>query len=244
MMNGIMTHHSSFIMHRSSMMLKPIDFFDLSRFKHRAIFDDVEHVWDVLKKIEHYVEKNLKPGIYGIVKEGAYVEKDKVYLGKGTVVESGAYIKGPAIIGEDAEIRNGAYFRENVIVGDRCVVGHATEIKNSIILDDGKAPHFNYVGDSVLGNGCNLGAGSKLSNLKVTWDTIRIKIQGQVQDTGLIKFGAIIGDRVEVGCNAVLNPGTLLGPDCLVYPNITIGGYYPALSILKLRQTIEMAERK
>jgi NDP-sugar pyrophosphorylase family protein len=225
-------------------MLRPVDFFDLSKFKHRAIFDDLTYVWDVLKVIETYLEKNLKPGVWGVVKEGAYVEWEKVYIGKGTVVEPGAYIRGPAIIGEDNEIRNGAYIRENVIIGDRCVIGHASEIKNSIVLDEGKAPHFNYVGDSVLGNGCNLGAGTKLSNLKVTWDPIKVKVQGQLYDTGLLKFGAMIGDHVETGCNSVLNPGTLLGPGCLVYPNITIGGYFPARTIIKLRQVIEQTERK
>jgi len=225
-------------------MLKPTDFFDLSRFKHRAVFDGLEYVWEVLKIIGSYVEKNLEPGIFGVVKEGAYVEKDRVYIGKGTVVEPGAYIHGPAIIGEDNEIRNGAYIRENVIVGDRCVIGHASEIKNSIVLDGGKAPHFNYVGDSVLGNDCNLGAGTKLSNLKVTWDHIKIRIRGQIYDTGLLKFGAMVGDRVETGCNSVLNPGTLLGPECLVYPNATISGYFPARTILKLRQVIEVMERK
>jgi UDP-N-acetylglucosamine diphosphorylase / glucose-1-phosphate thymidylyltransferase / UDP-N-acetylgalactosamine diphosphorylase / glucosamine-1-phosphate N-acetyltransferase / galactosamine-1-phosphate N-acetyltransferase len=228
--------------------LKPEDFFDLSHFEHKALFENIENVWDAMKNIEAYVKNFLKTMYgyqYAIVERGAFVSSQRtVSIGGGTIIESGAYIKGPAIIGENTEIRSGAYIRENVVIGDNCVIGHASEIKNSIVLDGGKAPHFNYVGDSIIGRDANLGAGVKLSNLKVNWEAVKVQFDGEKIDTGLLKFGAIVGDGVEIGCNTVLNPGTLLGLECIVYPNASVNGYWPPRTILKLRQVIEAVERK
>lgn len=156
-----------------------------------------------------------------------------VQLGKGTVVEPGALIKGPTIIGASTEIRQGAYLRGTCLVGDRCVVGHTTEVKGSIFLNGAKAGHFAYVGDSILGTNVNLGAGTKLANLKIKGNAIRIWTEGGLMDTGRRKLGAIIGDGTEIGCNAVTNPGTILGKKCLVFPLTSVpAGVYKERSVI------------
>ncbi|MCE5242974.1 MAG: glucose-1-phosphate thymidylyltransferase [Syntrophobacteraceae bacterium] len=165
---------------------------------------------------------------------GAVLWDDRIRLGPGTVVEPGALIKGPAIIGSRTEIRQGAYLRGKCIVGNRCVVGHTTEMKSSIMLDGAKAGHFAYIGDSILGGGSNLGAGTKLANLKIIGDNIKIRMGSENIDTGLRKFGAILGDGVEIGCNAVTNPGTLLGKKAMVFPVTSVpGGYHKPNSLLR-----------
>jgi bifunctional N-acetylglucosamine-1-phosphate-uridyltransferase/glucosamine-1-phosphate-acetyltransferase GlmU-like protein len=120
-------------------------------------------------------------------------------------------------------------------------VGHTSELKSAILLNHSGAPHFNYVGDSILGNRVNLGAGTKLSNLKIIKGNVKVKVEETVYDSGLRKFGAILGDDVQTGCNSVLNPGTLLGRGSMVYPNATVTGYVPPQSIVKLRQSLEIA---
>lgn len=225
-------------------MLTPEDFFDISTYAHQAVFAEREFVWDALKHLEHYLESTIEPGIHGTVHKGAYLMGDQIQIGKGTVVEPGAYIQGPAIIGDHSLIRQGAYIRGNVLIGDRCTIGHATEVKSAIFLDHSGAPHFNYVGDSILGRHVNLGAGTKLSNLKITEGSVRVKINQHVYDSGLRKFGAIMGDHSATGCNAVLNPGTLIGRGSLVYPCATVSGYVPPKSLVKLRQKIDIAARR
>lgn len=157
-----------------------------------------------------------------------------IYIGQGTVVETGAYIQGPTFIGRQAEVRQGAYLRGGCLVGDRCVVGHVTEMKNSVMLNGAKAGHFAYIGDSLLGKDCNLGAGTKLANLKIIGQTIKVRANDKTYDTGLRKFGAVLGDHTETGCNSVTNPGTLLGPKSIVGPNATVkAGFYPRQSIIR-----------
>ena len=224
-------------------MLKPEDFFDLDKFKHSDIFADVDYVWDVLKGIEAYLKENLRPGIDGRVLDGAVVGED-VYIGKGTVVEPGAMIKGPAIIGDDCEIRHGAYIRDGVIVGDGVVVGNSTEIKGSLLFDGVDVPHYNYVGDSVMGWNSHLGAGAIISNYKLTGQPVSVILEGEKYETGLVKFGAIIGDKTEIGCNAVMNPGSILGKNCILYNNVSWRGYLPSDYIVKLRQEQEVVEKK
>ena len=164
---------------------------------------------------------------------GAYLMGQDIFVGQGSVVEPGALIKGPSIIGAHCEIRQGAYIRGHCLVGDRCVVGHTTEIKHAVMLDGAKAGHFAYIGDSILGNGTNLGAGTKLANLKMVATPISVKINGKRYDTGLRKFGAVLGDNTETGCNSVTNPGTLLGRHCLVYPAVSVKpGYYQNSSVI------------
>jgi len=168
-----------------------------------------------------------------------------IRIGRGTVLEPTAIIKSPAIIGGHCEVRQGAYLRGNVLVGDHCVIGHATEIKNSIVMDHSEAGHFNYIGDSILGHHVNLGAGSRLANLQFrTPDEMRtgallpvvVEIGGERVSTGLTKFGAVVGDYVEVGCNSVLCPGALVGRESWIYPNTTVAkGYYPPQTFLSPR---------
>jgi len=205
-------------------------------------YSDILYVWDVLKRInEGYIKNTVKPEILGDVSKGAFIGKD-VYIGKGTSVEHGAYIEGPTIIGENCTIRHGAYIRGHVIMGDNSIAGHASEIIRSLLLPGAKAPHFNYVGDSLLGHGINLGAGTILSNLKNVKGNVVINYEGKKYETGLKKFGAILGDRCQTGCNSVLNPGTIIGPDSIVYPTTSVRGVFPEKTIIKLRQEIERAE--
>jgi NDP-sugar pyrophosphorylase family protein len=268
-------------------MLNAEDFFDLTKFTHRPLFEKTEYVWDTLKRLESYIHDNLDPNLGELTKKGAVLSKtfaihdgkliehfklkrrggargklqveidgeilvgasifyagvtlldDNISIGKDTVVEPGALIKGPTIIGNNNEVRQGAYIRGNVIIGDQCVVGHTTEMKNSIMTHGSKAGHFAYIGDSILGE-VNLGAGTKLANLKIFDSTITIKIDGTPYDTGLRKMGAIIGDRVELGCNTVTSPGTLLAKGVLSYPNTSLRGYYAPGSIVKLKQQQEV----
>lgn len=168
-----------------------------------------------------------------VLYEGCILWDDAVFIGPGAVVEPGALVKGPSIIGPQTEVRQGAYVRGKCIVGSRCVVGHTTEMKSSVMLDGAKAGHFAYIGDSILGNDNNLGAGTKLANLKIRETNVRVPALGSFIDTGLRKFGAILGDRVEIGCNAVTNPGTVLGKGCMVYPVSSVRpGYYEPKSII------------
>ena len=165
-----------------------------------------------------------------------YLEKLGIYIGKGSVLEPTAIIKGPAVIGNNCEIRQGAYLRGNILTGNHCVLGHATEIKNSIIMDHTEMGHFNYVGDSILGSHVNLGAGTKLANLQFRSiqekqegfiHPIHIPIKGETVDAQMEKLGAILGDYVEMGCNSVTNPGTLVGKNSRIYPNTTLAkGFY------------------
>ncbi len=163
-----------------------------------------------------------------VILPGVYLSNDQIIIGPGTILEPGVFIKGPAIIGMDTEIRQGAYIRGDCLVGNGCVIGHTTEVKGSIMLDGAKAPHFAYVGDSILGRNVNLGAGTKLANLKMIPGPITITAKSKRFKTGRRKLGAILGDGTETGCNSVTSPGTLLGPHSIVYAGVAVpGGYYP-----------------
>src|SRR5882762_10539488 len=191
-------------------MFKPADLFDLSQTEHASIFDGCEYAWDALKKIAVYLAGHLRPRLNNRCEGVAYIGEN-VFIGEGTVIEDGAMIKGPAIIGKNCEIRHNAYIREHVIVGDHCVIGNACEFKHSLLFNYSVVPHFNYVGDSILGFKAHLGAGVKLSNFKVTSGSVAVEVNGKRLDTKLRKFGALLGDNTDVGCNAVLNPGSIIG---------------------------------
>lgn len=217
----------------------PSEFFDLSAFAHPSLFAVHEPVWLALSLIAPYLAAAKLGIIEGTVEKGAIlVNPETISIGKGTVVEAGAYIKGPCIIGEKCEVRHGAYMRGNVIVGNRCVIGHATEVKNSIFLDGSHAGHFAYVGDSILGNNVNLGAGVKCANLRFDGKPIRIGSH----PTGLRKCGAILGDKVQLGCNSVTNPGTVVGKGSLCVPCMNISGVIAPLSILKPKKVLHAAQ--
>ena len=169
-----------------------------------------------------------------VIMAGAVMVGKNIKIGKGVLIESGVLIKSPAIIGDYSEIRQGAYLRGYCLIGKRCVVGHTTEVKHTIFLNDAKAGHFAYLGDSILGNNVNLGAGTKCANLRFFAGNVPIRTASGMLDTGLRKLGAIIGDGTQTGCNAVTSPGTLLGPDCLLMPNTTApSGLHPRKTVLR-----------
>jgi NDP-sugar pyrophosphorylase family protein len=224
-------------------MFKPADLFDLSQTEHAKIFERGEFAWDALKNLKAYLSANLKPALHNRCEGNAFIGEN-VFIGEGTIVEDGAMIKGPAIIGKNCEIRHNAYIRENVIVGDNCVVGNSCEIKNSILFNGCQVPHFNYVGDSILGFKAHLGAGAKISNVKLTPGNVLVDLDGVPLDTGLRKFGALLGDFAEVGCNAVLNPGSILGRSSLIYPNVNWRSILPANMMVKNRAAQEIVVRR
>jgi len=167
-----------------------------------------------------------------------------VFIHASVKLPNSATIIGPAWIGEGTEIRPGAFIRGNVIVGARCVLGNSCEFKNSLLLDGVQVPHFSYVGDSILGNGAHLGAGVILSNLRLDQKPVTVRLPEAFIDTGLRKFGAILGDNAEVGCNAVLQPGTLLGKRALVMPTVAYGGFLPPATIARIRTSIVTQPRR
>ncbi len=219
------------------------DLFDLKQTEHSLLFKDCRYPWEILPKIKNYLEKYLQPKILGKVSPQAVIE-GAVFIGEETVVEPHAYIKGPAWIGKGSQIRQGAYLRGNVIVGNQCVLGNSCEFKNSLFFNEAKAPHFDYVGDSILGYHTHLGAGVTLSNLKVTPGNIVITVKGKKIDTGLRKLGAILGNYVEIGCHAVLNPGSIIGQNSTLYPGISWRGTCPPNSIVKLKQAHTTIKKK
>lgn len=237
-------------------MLKPSEFFDLTDPFTASLFEDCKYVWDVIGKIKEHIAKLVgdTQTILGEVMPGAHIGTAPIYIGEGARIEPGAYVEGPAWIGPGAVVKHGAFVRENVIMLPKAILGHASEAKNSLFLTNAHAPHFAYVGDSILGNNTNLGAGTKLSNLTLISEkdkssgkrpTIKLHIEGREYDTGLAKFGAVLGDETQTGCNSVLNPGCVIGRRCLVYANMSLRkGYYPAESVMKLRQTTKILTRK
>jgi NDP-sugar pyrophosphorylase family protein len=223
-------------------MLKAADLFDLSQTEHAEVFDACKYAWEALEKIGAYLQGRLHPELHNRCEGVAYIG-EQVYIGEGTVVEDGVMIKGPAIIGRNCEIRHNAYIRHRVIVGDNCLVGNSCELKNCLLFNDAVAPHFNYVGDSIMGYKAHLGAGVKISNFKLVPGNVTVEIEGRPFDTGLRKFGALLGDRSEVGCNAVLNPGSIIGRGAVIYPNTNWRGILPANHIAKNKTPLEVVAR-
>lgn len=209
-------------------------FFSLEGFAHRALFDKCQFAWEPLIHLASYLKGQELGKIEVSIPAGVHLVKPElISIGKGTRIEPGAYLEGPCIIGENCVIRHGAYLRGNVVVGNGCIVGHDTEIKHSILLDGAAASHFNYVGDSILGNRANLGAGVKCANLRLDHQMVSVVYQGKKILTQLKKLGAIVGDDAQLGCNSVTNPGTLLGKKALCHPCLNIGGFIPPHAIAK-----------
>ena len=221
----------------------PAEFIALEHTTHAKLFENQRFIWDALKQIASYLQFRLKPAVLGQLMGKPFIS-NTVFIGSGTIVEQGAVIKGPAWIGERCHIRSGCYVRENVIVGDGVVMGNSCEFKNCIVCDEAQVPHFNYVGDSILGFRAHLGAGVILSNVKLDHREISVAIDDGIVPTGLTKFGAIVGDRTEIGCNAVLNPGTVIGRDCIIYPSVNVRGVIPRAHIVKMRQELQMMKRR
>jgi bifunctional UDP-N-acetylglucosamine pyrophosphorylase / glucosamine-1-phosphate N-acetyltransferase len=224
-------------------MFAPSNYLNLDQTEHRAIFDNSTQVWDVLKQIGSYLQFRLKPAVHARVMGRPFISEN-VYIGEGTLIENGATIKGPAWIGNNCEIRSGCYIRENVIIGDGVVLGNSCEFKNCIVFNDAEIPHFNYVGDSVLGYQVHLAAGVILSNVRLDRKEITLKMESDFIPTGLRKFGAIVGDRAEIGCNTVISPGSIIGRNSLIYPLTHFGGVLPENTVLKLRQDLHQVARR
>jgi NDP-sugar pyrophosphorylase family protein len=237
-------------------MLQPADFFDLSDGFTAQFFTGCDYVWQALERLEEHVTRLTgdKVIIQGEVMPGAHIGDRGIYIADGARIEPGAYVMGPAYIGEGVTIRHGALVRQNVVMLPGSILGHASEAKHSLFLPQASAPHFNYIGDSILGHRINLGAGTKLSNLTLVSEkdpltrqrpTIKVAIEGHNIDTGLAKLGTILGDDAQTGCNSVMNPGCLIGRNTLVYANVSLRkGTYPPHSLIKLRQSIEIVTRQ
>jgi len=193
------------------------DFFDLKGQNHEELFAGVKQAWEVLPRIADYLKKNLKNGSKAKL-IGSPVIGENVHLGEGTIVEPGVYIRGPAWIGKNCEVRHGAYIRENVIAGDGCVLGNSCEFKNCVLLGGAHVSHFSYVGDSIVGRDVNLGAGVILSTYRLDGQAIKVRVAGTLVETGLRKFGAMVGDKASIGCNAVINPGSLIAKGAKILP--------------------------
>lgn len=209
--------------------LSIVNLLDLRETIAEGAFLGCTYPWEVLGKIKDE-----------ILRIGPTLPKDEynqigecIWIAKSALVATTASINGPAIIGKNAEIRHCAFIRGSAIVGEGAVVGNSTELKNVILFNKVQVPHFNYVGDSILGYGSHMGAGSITSNVKSDKTLVSIKMEEDKIETGLKKFGAILGDNVEVGCNTVLNPGSIIGRDVSVYPLSMVRGYVPDGSIYK-----------
>lgn len=238
-------------------------FSGMDREPYKTLFSGGGPIWEPLKNLDSILRSLIqsKTDSYSTELEGACFEKSEkglfvqkwitldravylkeleIFIDSGTRLEPSAIIKGPAVIGEDCDIRQGAYLRGNVFAGEGCVIGHATEVKNSILMDHSEAGHFNYIGDSIVGRHVNMGAGSKLANLQFRSREEKqkgfihpIQISSANLETGMEKLGAVVGDHSEIGCNAVLCPGTLLGKDTWVYSNLMVPkGYYSPNTVL------------
>ena len=224
-------------------MFTAADLFDLSQTEHAALLEGDGPAWKTLPRISDYLTANLQPANHASVSPNAVIGEN-VFLGEGTVVEPGTFIEGPAIIGAHCQIRHGAYIRANVIIGDHCVIGNSCELKNALLFNDCQVPHFNYVGDSILGHHAHLGAGVVLSNFKSLPGNVTVQHGDEKIDTGLRKFGALIGDHAELGCNSVLNPGSIIGRRSVVYPNANWRGVLAADRIAKHRGEMEIVEKR
>ena len=198
----------------------------------KELFDSCEYPWEMLNKINSLILSLCEKGLDGFTEI-----KPNVFVGKDVSIADTATIESPAIIGHGTEIRPGAYIRGNVITGENCVLGNSSEFKNCILLDKVQAPHYNYVGDSVLGNKAHMGAGSICSNLKS--DGKNVVIHGQTDiKTGLRKIGGILADGADIGCGCVINPGTVIGKNTSVYPLTALRGVYPENSIVKAQNIV------
>ena len=228
----------------ANLMLRTQELFDLSHTRARAWLEHTTYPWEILADISALVRaigEGLDPTAYDCPSEG-------VWIAKSATVYPTATILPPTVIGENTEVRPGAFIRGSVLVGDGCVVGNSTELKNCILFDSVQVPHYNYVGDSVLGYKSHMGAGAITSNVKSDKSLVSVKPaagEGFAPiPTGRKKFGAILGDYVEVGCGSVLNPGTVIGSHSNIYPLSSVRGVVPSHSIFKSGRGTEIVEKQ
>ncbi|MGI6236541.1 MAG: UDP-N-acetylglucosamine pyrophosphorylase [Candidatus Excrementavichristensenella sp.] len=207
--------------------IKTLSLFDLTHTLAEPLLSDFPFPWQVLPELTAFIQAlgaRLNAREYEEVAESVWVARD-------ARVAPSAHLSGPLIIGHESEVRHCAFIRGSALVGAQAVVGNSTELKNCILFDRVQVPHFNYVGDSILGFGAHMGAGAVTSNVKSDKKNIRVHLNGHNIETGLHKFGAMLGDRVEVGCNSVLNPGTIVGRDSVIYPTSCVRGVVEACRI-------------
>jgi NDP-sugar pyrophosphorylase family protein len=217
-----------------------MELFDLTNFEFTNLIDP-KKPWESLDKIESYINDkrdNLLVNGYKLVGEA--------FIHETAIIDASAKIEGSAIIGPESEVRDNALLRKGVIIGKNCKIGHATEIKHSIILDHTSAGHFNYIGDSVVGNHVNFGAGAIVANLKSGSknETIALDYFGEKTETGLKKLGGLIGDNVKIGSNSVLNPGSVIGKNTVTYPLTSIRGFIDENKIVKNNSSIEISDKQ
>ncbi len=207
------------------------ELFDLSDSLAAPLLESVVYPFEALSKISDYIKK-----IGPTLEKQIYEEKgENIWIAKSAKIAPTASITGPCIIGENTEVRHCAFIRGNALVGNNCVVGNSTELKNVVLIDTVQVPHYNYVGDSILGTRSHMGAGSITSNVKSDKTLVKIKSGDELFETGLKKFGAMLGDGVEVGCGSVLNPGTVIGKNSNIYPLSSVRGVIPENSIYKCK---------
>ena len=221
-------------------MLKTADMYDLSHTLAAPLLAKTEYPWEALDGIKEFIlslGQTLPKEEYDEVSEHVWVDKD-------ASIAPTAYLGAPCIIGHKTEVRHCAFIRGSALVGDGAVVGNSVELKNAILFDGVQVPHFNYVGDSVMGYKSHMGAGSVTSNVKSDKTLVVVKNGDEQIPTGRKKFGAMVGDLVEVGCNSVLNPGTVIGPRASVYPLSSVRGFIPADHIFKSKSDIVLREKK
>lgn len=200
----------------------------------KSLLDGLTYPWEALPKINEFIielGKKLDKAVYEL-------KAENVWIAKSANIYPTAYIKGPAIIGENAEVRHCAFIRGNAIVGNNSVVGNSTELKNVILFNNVQVPHYNYVGDSILGYKAHMGAGSITSNVKSDKSLVSVKDGKEIIETGLKKFGAMIGDNVEIGCGSVLNPGSVIGKNTNIYPLSCVRGVIHDNSIYKNKNEV------
>lgn len=233
-------------MNQSVIQLKTADLYDLSHTRAAAWLEKTEYPWEILPDVSdiiYAIGATLDPAVYDTPAEG-------VWVARSATVAPTAHIGAPAIIGEGTEVRPGAFIRGSALVGDGCVVGNSTELKNCILFDGVQVPHYNYVGDSVLGYKSHMGAGAITSNVKSDKSLVIVRptagYEGAFEPipTGRKKFGAMLGDFVEVGCNSVLNPGTVIGGHSNVYPLSSVRGAVPSFSIYKSGKGSEVVPKR
>ena len=213
---------------------KTVEHYDLTHTLAEPLLSSVSYPWEALPKIKEFVRelgKTLPPEDYDHPAED-------VWISKKATVAPGTTIIGPTVIGANTEIRTGAFIRGSVLVGNDCVVGNSCELKNAILFDGVQVPHFNYIGDSILGYRAHTGAGAITSNVKSDRTPVTVKTSEGRLETGLKKFGACVGDFVEIGCNSVLNPGTVIGRNTSIYPLTSVRGIIPPNSIVKATDVV------
>ncbi len=212
--------------------VKTVDLISTNNQYIKPFLERFEYPWEALPEIKKYIAEVIKSG----VPEYFLMDKD-ILMGENVKIAPTAHVEGPAIIGANTEIRPGAYIRGSVIIGEGCVIGNSTELKNCVLCDGAQVPHYNYVGDSVLGDKAHLGAGAICSNFK--GDGSNITVRGDENfETGLRKMGAILGDGADIGCGCVLNPGTVIGKKSRAYPLNSLRGVYPEKVIIKSNDNI------